>query len=614
MAVPSYWSSILGSRLSRRRSLAAAGGVAVGAAFFAACGGSDDKGGKSSEPASSLVAKKADTTKTAKPGGVLKLSRNGDTTTGFDPHNFGAPFASLNELLYSRLLNIKPGYLQESNGDVEGDLAESWEFSPDKLTLTLKLRRNAAFHNIDPVNGRMVDANDVAFSWKHEVAVGQSRATVANSISPAAPVISITATDASTVVVKLKEPVVYILDLLTRRQILGILPREAEDKFDTKQKAIGSGAVYLSDYKPSVGFTFKRHEGYYDQQKAFAAQADYPIITEYAQAYAQFRAGNLHYYEFMRGEDVLPTKRDLQQLSLYQDAVFTDGWRTMFGQLPTPDGKKSPFLDERVRQAYSMAINRDLWIDVIFATEDFQKGGLPVERRWNTALQANAFEGWWLDPRGKDFGDNAKYYQHNLAEAKKLLAAAGYPNGMQLNSYISSTGFGPDDVKLIQVIEGFAAEAGFAITPKLIDYNRDYVPNYRDSEGQFSGIGYKSGPAPPASEASARLINDFYSKSATTRYGYDVKGVGDNSGDPFVDQKLEAAKVEFDDNKRKAIVYELQKYLAQKQYAIRSPGGASKFTLVWPAVQNYGVFNSDQPTRLLNKTWWLDQTQAPFKS
>src|SRR5262245_28059847 len=102
MAAPSYWSSLLGSRLARRRGLAAAGATALGAAFLAACGGSDDGGsGKSKEPASSLVAKKADTTKTAKTGGVLKLSRNGDTTTGFDPHNFGAPFASLNELLYS---------------------------------------------------------------------------------------------------------------------------------------------------------------------------------------------------------------------------------------------------------------------------------------------------------------------------------------------------------------------------------------------------------------------------------------------------------------------------------------------------------------------------------
>src|SRR5581483_4227480 len=144
MSANGYWNQTLNQRLSRRRAVVLGGGAALGAAFLAACGGSDNgtKGSGTGGGASSLLSKKVDSTKEAKRGGVLKLSRNGDTTTGFDPHNFGAPFASLNELLYSRLLNIKPGYLKESDGEVEGDLAESWEFSPDKLTLTLKLRKN----------------------------------------------------------------------------------------------------------------------------------------------------------------------------------------------------------------------------------------------------------------------------------------------------------------------------------------------------------------------------------------------------------------------------------------------------------------------------------------
>ena len=157
---PGYWSRTLAARLTRRRALAAVAGGAVASALLSACGGDSPAGEQSS-----ALARPQDTTNRAKKGGVLKLSRTNDVPA-FDPHNFGAPFAALNEILYSRLLNIKPGHMQAANGDVEGDLAESLEFSPDKLQVTLKLRRNAAFHNIAPVNGRLMDADDITFSWQ----------------------------------------------------------------------------------------------------------------------------------------------------------------------------------------------------------------------------------------------------------------------------------------------------------------------------------------------------------------------------------------------------------------------------------------------------------------
>ena len=74
---------------------------------------------------------------------------------------------------------------------------------------------------------------------------------------------------------------------------------------------------------------------------------------------------------------------------------------------------------------------------------------MPVESRWNTAL-VGSYEGWWLDPKGKDFGPNAKYFQHDLAEAKKLLAAAGYPNGFETTSHYVT---GPE----LGATPGFAA-------------------------------------------------------------------------------------------------------------------------------------------------------------
>ena len=53
------------------------------------------------------------------------------------------------------------GQFKPAEGAIRGDLAESWEVSPDGLTITMKLRQGVKWHNKAPVNGRAVDADDV---------------------------------------------------------------------------------------------------------------------------------------------------------------------------------------------------------------------------------------------------------------------------------------------------------------------------------------------------------------------------------------------------------------------------------------------------------------------
>ena len=66
---------------------------------------------------------------------------------------------------YSQLFRIKDGYMERSAGEIEGELVESWEVSPDKLTITAKLRRGVQYGPGAPVNSRYVDAQDVVYSW-----------------------------------------------------------------------------------------------------------------------------------------------------------------------------------------------------------------------------------------------------------------------------------------------------------------------------------------------------------------------------------------------------------------------------------------------------------------
>src|SRR5688500_2653890 len=79
-----YWSKVVGSRISRRRAMAAPGGFALGAAFLAACGGSDSKEPQNPDK-SGLLSQRDDTSSKAVPGGILPQRREGGQVV-LDPH------------------------------------------------------------------------------------------------------------------------------------------------------------------------------------------------------------------------------------------------------------------------------------------------------------------------------------------------------------------------------------------------------------------------------------------------------------------------------------------------------------------------------------------------
>ena len=101
--------------------------------------------------------------------------------------------------------------------------------------------------------------------------------------------------------------------------------------------------------------------------------------------------------------------------------------------------RTSVFRDERVRQAYSMSWDRDQFLDLIGNISKYKSEGLEVESKWSSPSSPTTPAGGWI-LQGKDFGENAKYFKRDIAEAKKLLAAAGYASGVEVASIYPPTG------------------------------------------------------------------------------------------------------------------------------------------------------------------------------
>jgi ABC-type transport system substrate-binding protein len=422
------------------------------------------------------------------------------------------------------------------------------------------------------------------------------------------------------VVFKLKEPASYIMQRFANMitgELGSIYPKEASGGFDTRQVQIGTGGFIKDKHEPSVALTYKRNPDYWNKEAVFVDSLEIPFLNQAPAREAQLRTGAIYAVGGLADispANIVPMKKDVPGLNLYSyiapnnnvSFIQRFGWKPM-------DGKKPPWLDVRVRQAMAMALDRDAYIDTFSNVSNFVKDGVPAEPLYHTSM--GYIPGVTLDPRSKDFGENAKYYTLNVTEAKKLLSAAGYASGFAYNSaWPNFPLFGPQFPQQMEVIMSFNREIGLKPTSEPIDYNLRYLPDFVTKRGQHEGIVFTLG-AVSSSDPVDYYVWRYYSKSGSTSGAiFGDIGSGDGAGDPKVDDYIDKAKAEFDAKKQAVILSDLQKYLAGQQYAVTSPGLATQFSLAWPAVQNYLALQGD--SRAINSfyyTWWLDDTKAPIK-
>ena len=426
--MPGYWDRLASSRPTRRRFVAGLGATAVAAAL-AACSSPHHRDSDPTPAASSrLISYPEDTTSSALNGGTFKGVSHGDVTT-FDPLAAGSGL--VNNLIagftYPRLLKFTGAkYPALPTGDVEGDLAESFELAPDRLTLTFKLRQGLKWEGRPPTNGRAIDAGDVVFSWSKFAKFSPLRGDFQYhpDLGPAAPVDSVSSPDPRTVVFKLKQPDASLLADFAADRYLYIMPRESDGGFDPRIEVRGYGPWIMDQNKPGAFRSWRRNADYHVKGRPFYDSIEMPVIGDYMARLGQFKAGNV-WSSVVSQEDVLTTKRTLPSTLLRQ----ADNHATTAGSLSFGYDGNSPWRDDRLRQAVSMSIDRETLVNLNSNRSRFLAEGLPVDIRYHTAVAAG-WEGAWIDPTSADFGANGRYFSHDPDEAHKLLAAAGYSDGI----------------------------------------------------------------------------------------------------------------------------------------------------------------------------------------
>jgi peptide/nickel transport system substrate-binding protein len=385
------------------------------------------------------------------------------------------------------------------------------------------------------------------------------------------------------------------------------MPRESDGGYDPRREVRGHGPWMLESYEPSVRFVWARNPDYYIKDRPFPDKLEMPILPDYAARQAQFKAGNLH-TSVTTPEDVIQTKKDAPRTLMVQGDRFQTagggyvsfGWET-----------GSPWGDVRLRQALSMTIDNDAYADTLENRDAYSREGIDLPVAFNSIIYAG-WTGAYLDPTSdKEFGPNNKYLKLNIAEAKKLLAAAGHPSGLEFDWIFSTEQYGAAYLKSVQILAGMFEAAGFKPRQVPLSYANYQVRYISSDYWNFGGVIHRAGRQWPAL---ASMLFAFTNPSGTNYHGASSDGRNVDKGDAKLTDLVNRMTGEFDLAKQNALAHELIRYYTQQTYSISRPSNSKGYTVTWPVIGNYGVNStfvggaSTDPW--LN--WWIDPSKAPL--
>jgi len=311
-------------------------------------------------------------------------------------------------------------------------LAKSWDVSADGITYTFHLRSGVKFHD-----GRPFTANNVVASFQRvlDPATKGGRGWPLYPIkgaedyaaSKAKTISGMAAPNDSTVVITLKEPF-SIFPKLLAMPVTSIIPGSPSADFG--QKPIGTGPWKFVEWRHDDYLRFAKNPDYFDgAPKTDSLMAR--IIPEMSTATAEFEAGNVDVLN-VPDEAGKSWQADPGKKKLLSSAPALRFWYVAINTT------RGPLSDVRVRQALNYAVDVNTMLSQVMAGRGSVANGV-------------------IPPTLGGAEPSRKGYPHDVNKAKQLLAAAGHPNGIDVELWSATTDQSP---RVAQTIQANLAEAG----------------------------------------------------------------------------------------------------------------------------------------------------------
>ncbi|MEU1415611.1 ABC transporter substrate-binding protein [Streptomyces sp. NPDC005731] len=366
---------------------------------------------------------------------------------------------SIHRLTYEYLTNYDP-----KDAHVIPGLATKWESSPDKLTWTYTIRSNSKWSD-----GKQVTAEDAA--WTFNKMMSDEGAATANG-SFVTNFEKVTAPSATKLVVELKKPqaTMTALDVpIVPKHVWESVKDFSKFNNDKSFPIVGDGPFVLTDYKPDSYVRLKPNKSFWRGAPKFD-ELVFRYYKDQDAAVAALRKGEV---SFVAGS---PSLTPAQAASLKGDKNIhvNEGPGRRFYAIATNPGAQAKdgskfgdgdpsLLDERVRHALFMAVDRKAVIDKVFQGHAVEgKGYIPP--RFSTYF--------WQPTAGQELA-------YDPAEAGRLLDQAGYKksadgkrvgkNGKPLNYRILCHATDPNDKAVGKYLQEWWGKLGIGVTLNCLD-------------------------------------------------------------------------------------------------------------------------------------------------
>ncbi|MFC3616420.1 ABC transporter substrate-binding protein [Lutimaribacter marinistellae] len=401
---------------------------------------------------------------------TLRWARAGDSLT-LDPHaqNEGPTHALAHQIM-------EPLIIRDHSGTMVPALATEWAPSEENPNVwTFKLREGVTFHD-----GAAFDAEDVVFSINRALTEDSDMKELLSSVK------EVRAADQYTIEIETDGPNPIMANNLTNLFIMDKGWAEAnnavevqdyeggEDTFAAKN-ANGTGPYKLVSREPDVKTVLQINENYWgkDENPMEVTEIIYTPIQNAATRVAALLSGEVDFIQDVPVQDLgrVDQTDGLDVRTAPQNRVIFFGMNQAEVDLDSDnvDGK-NPMADQRVREAMSMAINRDAIKQVVMRGQSAPAGMIapPFVNGWTEEMDAES--------------------KTDIEAAKKLMEEAGYADGFSIQLDCPNDRYVNDEA-ICQAAVGMLAQIGITVNldakPKA-----QHFPLISNGETDFYMLGW----------------------------------------------------------------------------------------------------------------------------